>query len=297
MAKILVTGSEGFIGKSLVRRLKKNSENVVLTVDSKGSGENHIALDLSTEKLTPNLFSIVPDVIVHLAGRINVSSSMMSPKKAFIDNVLPGLNLIEFANEIRTANFIYVNSGGATYSEKILPPHSEKGQIKPISPYGISKQVVEDVLEISARQFGYFWTSLALSNCFGDFDQGNIGVLSKFIEHVQNDSRPTIYGAESSRDFIHLEDVVDAILLAIKYPANMRVNISSGREYNLVNLFSFIAEQFKSDVKPRIEPTRPGEAVRSSLDNELAFKLWGWKPKNELTNKLSDFFAGKQIDA
>jgi nucleoside-diphosphate-sugar epimerase len=91
--------------------------------------------------------------------------------------------------------------------------------------------------------------------------------------------------------------VVDAILLAIEHPANTRVNISSGREYNLVKLFSFIAEQFKSDVKPRIESARPGEVIRSSLDNELAFKLWGWKPKNELTYKLSDFFAGKQIDA
>ena len=297
MLKILVTGSEGFIGKSLVHRLKENNENIVFTVDSKGSGPNHITLDLSNEKLTAKSFSITPDVIIHLAGRIEVFTSMSSPKKSFQDNAVPGLNVIELANEIRTANFIYVNSGGATYSQISPPPHSEKSHISPISPYGISKQVVEDVLAMSARQFGYYWSSLALSNCFGDFNQENIGVLSKFIEHVQRGSPPTIYGAESSRDFIHLEDVVDAILLAIKHPANTRVNISSGREYNLVKLFSFIAEQFKSDVKPRIESARAGEAIRSSLDNELAFKLWGWKPKSELTNKLSDFFAGKQIDA
>jgi len=297
MSTILVTGSEGFIGKSLVRRLKKNSENIVLTVDSKGSGANHITLDLSTEKLTTNLFSNIPDVIVHLAGRIEVFSSMMAPKKSFLDNVLPGLNVIEFANEIRTANFIYVNSGGATYSEISAPPHSEKSRISPISPYGISKQVVEDVLAMSARQFEYDWTSLALSNCFGDFDRGNIGVISKFIEHVQIGNPPTIYGADSSRDFIYLEDVVDAILLAIQYPANTRVNVASGREYNLVKLFSFIAEQFKSDVKPIIESARPGEVIRSSLENDLAFQLWDWKPKYELMNNLSEFLTGKQIDA
>jgi UDP-glucose 4-epimerase len=297
MRRILVTGSEGFIGKSLVRRLEKNSENIVLTVDSKGSGTNHITLNLSTEKLTAKLFSITPDVIIHLAGRIEVFSSISAPKKSFLDNALPGLNAIEFANELSSVNFIYVNSGGATYSEISPLPHSERGHIDPISPYGISKQVVEDVLAISARQFGYYWSSLALANCFGDFNQNHTGVISKFIEHVQKGSPPTIFGADSSRDFIHLEDVVDAILLAIQHPANTRVNVSSGREYNLAKLFGFIAEQFKSDVKPRIESARPGEVIRSSLDNELAFQLWDWKPKYELTNKLREFFTGKQINA
>ena len=282
MAKILITGSEGFIGRHLVERLRKVNKFQVFTIDSKGKGLNHYSLNLSSVEAKEKILSLSPEVIIHLAGHIDVSGSMSSPAKSLADNALLGLEIIQMANILGSANIIYMNSGGATYKETSDLPYTEGSLIEPSSPYGVSKQVVEDVLKVSAKLYGYSWTSLALSNCFGKLHEDQVGVVSRFKQHFWERTSPTIYGVNSSRDFVHIEDVIESILFAIERPANRRVNISSNIEYNLVKVFECMGRHLESHLKPKIVPPRPGEVVRSRLDNTLAFQIWGWKPKQEL---------------
>ena len=297
MARILITGSEGFIGRHLVKRLQKVNEFQVFTIDPKGKGLNHYSFNLSSAEAKEKILSISPEVIIHLAGHMDVSGSMFSPVKSLTDNAILGLEIIQLANILRSVNVIYMNSGGATYKETGVLPFSEASLIEPSSPYGISKQVVEDVLKVSAELHGYSWTSLALSNCFGNLQEDQVGVVSMFNQHFRDRTSPTIYGVNSSRDFVHIEDVIEAILFAIERPANKRVNVSSNIEYNLVRLFEYMRCYFKSNLQPKVVPSRPGEVVRSRLDNSLAFQLWGWKPKYELFKQLNEFLTERQIDA
>jgi len=286
MAKILITGSEGFIGRHLVKRLRKVNEFQVFTIDSKGKGLNHYSFNLNSVEAKEKILSLSPEVIIHLAGHIDVSGSMSFPAKSLADNAIIGLEIIQMANILGSVNIIYMNSGGATYKDTNDLPHTEGSLIEPSSPYGISKQVVEDVLKLSAKLYGYSWTSLALSNCFGNLHEDQVGVVSRFNQHFRERTSPTIYGVNSSRDFVHIDDVIEAILFAIECPANRRVNISSNIEYNLLKLFECMSFQLESHVKPKIVPPRPGEVVRSRLDNTLAFQLWGWKPRQELFKAL-----------
>ena len=286
MVKILITGSEGFIGRHLVKRLRKVNEFQVFTIDSKGKGLNHYSYNLSSAEAKEKILSLSPEVIIHLAGHIDVSGSMSSPAKSLADNAIIGLEIIQMANVLGSVNIIYMNSGGATYKETNDLPYTEESLIEPSSPYGVSKQVVEDVLKVSAKLYGYSWTSLALSNCFGNLYEDQVGVVSRFNQHFRERTSPTIYGVNSSRDFVHIDDVIEAILFAIERPANRRVNISSNIEYNLLQLFECMSCQVESQVKPKIVPPRPGEVLRSRLDNTLALQLWGWKPKQELFEVL-----------
>ncbi len=286
MAKILITGSEGFIGRHLVKRLRKVNEFQVFTIDSKGKGLNHYSFNLSSAEAKEKILSLSPEVIIHLAGHIDVSGSMSSPAKSLADNAIIGLEIIQMANILGSVNVIYMNSGGATYKETNDLPYTEESLIEPSSPYGVSKQVVEDVLRVSAKLYGYSWTSLALSNCFGNLHEDQVGVVSRFNQHFRERTSPTIYGVNSSRDFVHIDDVIEAILFAIERPANRRVNVSSNIEYNLLNLFECMSCQVELQVKPKIVPPRPGEVLRSRLDNTLAFQLWGWEPKQELFEVL-----------
>lgn len=287
MPRVLITGSEGFIGRHLRARLGANEDLEIFSIDNKGSAPNHLTLDLKSKKLRHHVLSISPDIVVHLAGKMDVAKSISNPYESLINNAGTTVRLLQIASELKKVNFIYLNSGGATYYPSQPLPFSEGSLIRPISPYGISKQIGEDFLRITAENHQILWSSIALSNCFGDFTANRSGVISQFLDDIHKGKSSVIYGSNSSRDFIHVEDVIDAILLAIQNPCFRRVNISSNKEYYLMDVYRYITSLYKLELKPIVRESRLGELIRSRLDNTLAYKIWGWKPKRELYSSLS----------
>lgn len=286
MKRILVTGSEGFIGKRLCRRLSRMNHNYNLfTLDRIGMGVNHSAIDITSKSLESEIIRISPDIIIHLAGNVSVKFSVENPLADFQANALGTLAVVSSALKTSCSNFLYLTSGGAIYNSSESFPFTEDSPTKPTSPYGLSKLIGEQYLGLLAAE-GLNWTSLAVSNCYGSVYEQKQGVIYSMWRDLMDGISPRIYGANVSRDFIYIEDVIDIIVMACEKPSNRRLNVSSGTSVTLTQLLEKIQMIMNTNIQPIILPISPGDVPTSSLDNSNARKSLGWIPKTDLDQGL-----------
>ena len=291
MTRVLVTGSEGFIGSHVASLLRSNGLEV-FTMDLVGEGSLHTLMDLRSKELKTFVKQIQPEVIIHLAAQVDVVSSMSNPKDDLEINGLGTLELVQAAGLAGVKKFIFVGSGGAIYDSASPMPVNELANTNPVSPYGLSKLLAEGYVRIFCQEFGIEWVSLALSNCYGDVRHHKRGVIYNFYDCLINDDAPIINGAEVTRDFVHVDDVARAIFLAIGKTPNCRVNISSNSEVTLLELCNLVASVLGKETSPNIRELREGDVLRSRLDNSLAKKLLGWSPEVDLISGLKMSLQG-----
>lgn len=292
MRKILVTGSEGFIGKETVRLLNESGFGVY-TLDIKGEGKNHLRADINSQESREYVIRIKPDVIVHLAAQVEVLSSVHDPFSDLTSNILGTVRMLEAGKLGGVKEFIFVGSGGAIYSSDNEMPVNEDGRILPVSPYGVSKLAAENYVRVLSELNDIGWTSLALSNCYGSIAAHPRGVIFEFFKKITSKESAIINGPEVTRDFIHVRDVANAIYIAIGKPTNSRLNISSNTEVTLGQLFEMISKLLESDVKPIFQPPREGDVLRSRLDNSKAKKILNWFPTITLDEGLRENISGE----
>ena len=280
MSRVLVTGAFGAIGRALINRLGALDLEVMST-DLIGSGQNHFAGDIRSKEFSEWVSLIRPKYVIHLAGSVNVLKSFQDPEFDLDVNVKGTLNLLKGLENSRECNIVYLNSGGAIYSYDSQSGASEISPCLPISPYGISKLMAENYIRVFFDSRGLGWTSLAVSNCYGNFELFKKGVLYEFYKSLQSGATATLFGHDTTRDFIFVEDVVDAILESMIHPTMCRINISSAAEVRLFDAFQIISQELNVSGKLEILPSRQGEIERSWLDNSLAFRLLKWRPRVE----------------
>jgi UDP-glucose 4-epimerase len=293
MKRIVITGSAGFIGRESVKKLSSSSEFEIYTIDLLGSGPNHFNLDIKSPQIAGKFLEIRPDVVVHLAAQVDVMASIENPVEDLTTNAIGTLNLLEASRAAGTQEFIFIGSGGAIYDSSNEMPVNEAGRILPVSPYGISKYAAESYVRILAESYGLHWTSLALSNCYGDIESHGRGVIFAFCKALTEGSSPQINGPGVTRDFIHVQDVANAIFLSIGKKLNTRINISSNTETSLFELFTEISMILNVDINPKVMRPRDGDVVQSRLDNTKAAELLGWRPEIGLHEGLRMSISGR----
>jgi UDP-glucose 4-epimerase len=285
MSRILVTGANGFIGTRLVEMLINENFTVIQT-DIVLKNPDVQYLDVTRENCKQFFKENRPDVIIHLAAQTDVITSVANPISDLEINTFGTLNLLMAASEANVENFIYINSGGAIYDSNQQMPISETGHVNPVSPYGLSKLFGEYYLKLICDRKKMSWTSLALSNCYGPVRTQGKGVIFEFWNRLNRDEPIYINGAQTSRDFIYVDDVVDAIIHAISKPSNCRINISSGREVTLVELFEILSDLMNKSTTPIFQKLDEREVSNSCLDNTLAKSLLDWAPRYTLRQGL-----------
>jgi UDP-glucose 4-epimerase len=293
MKKVLITGSEGFLGQCLMQKID-DSEYEIYSLDrvpSLQSRENHFVYTLGGDYLEeiPKIKNL--EVVIHLAAQIDVRSSFEMPLEDLKANGLGTLELIDYASRLSVKHFVYIHSGGASYSASSHLPISEDALDNPISPYGLTKLLGESYVRIFCERNGINWSSLALSNVFGDLKLNPKGVIFEFWKSLNAGKQPDIFGAKVTRDFVYVEDVADAILLTMKHPTNCRINISSEVETSLESLFNEVANILGSTIRPNIHGPRAGEILRSALSNKKAKELIGWAPRHTLIEALNSILS------
>jgi UDP-glucose 4-epimerase len=190
------------------------------------------------------------------------------------------LGTINLLRQPGLKHFILASTGGAMYSTPKQWPASEQTEsLTPISAYGISKAMAELAQVRYAIMQGMQWITLRYSNVYGprQNSHGESGVMAIFSELAVQGKQPVIYNKDATRDYIFVGDVVNANLRAVTGLQGI-YNISTGIETTNQQVFEAVAAEFDWKVKPKYEPARPGELVRSVLDNTKAVKQLKWKP-------------------
>jgi UDP-glucose 4-epimerase len=287
VAKILLTGSEGFIAGRLKDALVQ-SHHELTTVDLKEGVGNHYRMDIRSREFLKVVSEIKAEIVIHAAAQVSVLDSFQDVEMDLETNITATVKLLDSAIRNGCTNFVYISSGGAIYDSSALLPLNEETRTNPQSPYGVSKLASESYVKVICRQAGIDWSSLALSNCYGPLSIHKKGVIFEFASAILRNTSAIIRGADVTRDFIHVDDVVRAILLSLTNPTNCRVNISSNTEVPLGVLYAKIADALDSNLLPTFVESIKGEVNRSRLDNGLAKKLLGWEPQLLFEQNLAD---------
>jgi UDP-glucose 4-epimerase len=285
MSRLLVTGSAGFIGRPTVVALRKLGHEV-FTLDIHGDAKDNFSVDIVDADLEDIFQEVKPQAVIHLAAQVNVSDSFQDPIRDIEVNGIGTIRLVLASVKSGCKNFIYVGSGGAIYDSTTRMPLTEDSLENPVSPYGLSKRIGEGYVRILSEKYGTGWTSLALSNCYGPVLEHGRGVIFQFWNAISHGKKPFINGADVTRDFIYIDDVVRAIVLSIAEPINQRINISSATEVSLLDLYKNVQKVMGSNVEPEIRAPLFGDVLRSCLSNTKAMNFLKWSPEIDLADGL-----------
>lgn len=292
MLKILVTGGAGFIGSNLVDRFISLGHQVVIIDDlSTGNKENinpeakFYFMDIRSKKLEQVFKNESLDIVCHHAAQINLRKSLEDPLFDSEINIFGTINLLKSCVKHKVLKFIFASTGGALYGEQEYFPADEKHPIRPASPYGFSKFVVERHLDFCEKSYGIKYVSLRYANVYGPRQnpKGEAGVIAIFCERFFNKNKAIINGdGEQTRDFVYVEDVVGANVLALEFKESGAFNIGTGVETSVNTIFGLLKQKIGIDQKEIHASPIPGEQKRSVLDFSKAKKLLGWEPEYDL---------------
>ena len=302
--KALVTGGAGFIGSHLAETLHQNNIEV-LVVDNllTGKKENLLSLDLEntiygdvgSEETLKIIKNFNPDVCFHLAAQSSVVISVEDPLLDFEHNLLQPVQLIKTLLETDCKQFIFTSSGGTIFGEPEVIPTSEDDYAgEPVSPYGLAKKKLNELIEVMLQNETMSYSILNLSNVYGPRQDphGEAGVMSIFTGKLINNETPTIYGdGKQTRDYVYVLDVVDALIKSAETDDNLFLNIGTGVETSVNELVSILSQKISWDGEPEYAPKREGELLRSVLNNERAKSQIGWEPKYTLDTGLDELIS------
>jgi UDP-glucose 4-epimerase len=316
--RVLVTGGAGFIGSHLVDRLLAEGEDV-LAVDDLSSGSLANLADARrsrTGKLTFQRVDVTsnalgelvkrqkPEVVFHLAAQVDVRKSVKDPLHDATVNVLGTLNVLQSASQAGTRKVVFTSSGGCIYGEpdpSRLPVTEDQvflPESLPESPYGVSKKIALDYLRYYEVVQDLDYTALALSNVYGPRQEpaAEIGlegqVVAIFARKMLAGRPCTIYGdGTQTRDFAYVDDVVSAFVAARDKGGGELINVGSGREVSVNELYAKLAQLTGSRFEPVYAAARPGELQRIVVDPSKAGRELGWAPQTALDDGLKQTVA------
>ena len=261
--------------------------------DAFGHGEAFVftEVDVRTEGLLDVFTRHRPEVVMHLAAQAGVRPSLEDPDHDASVNIMGTLNVLKCASAVASRKVVYAASGGTLYGEPASVPVSEAAVdgAHPASPYGISKKVALEYLAFYSRQRGLDFTALALGNVYGPRQDptGEAGVIAIFASSMLAGRRATIFGdGEQTRDYVYVEDTVEAFVVAMDRASGEIVNIGTGLETSVNALHSMLADIVGTRSEPAYGPQPEGELRRIALDNGLAASVLGWSPRTDLSSGL-----------
>jgi UDP-glucose 4-epimerase len=295
--KILVTGGAGFIGSHIVDRLVQEGYGVVVAdnlVTGKRRNINRAAnfyrADIRSRWLERVFRRERPAIVCHHAAQMDVRRSVQDPMFDAETNILGTLNVLRYAIKYGVRKFIFASSGGAVYGEPEKLPVSESHPTRPGSPYGISKAVGDEYLRYSYEADGMEYVSLRYANVFGPRQDphGEAGVVAIFTQKMLQGEQPIINGnGRQTRDFVYVDDVVEANIAALGKDAHGIYNVGTGQETTINELFSLLAGLINPSGREVHGPVKKGEQLRIALDSSRIHRELDWEPKVSLKDGLA----------
>ena len=314
--KWLITGGCGFIGGGLIRRLYQNPLISLRVIDNLHIGQKaDLAMasnyreifqddDFSEWDQFTQLFvgDIInkhqvmkamtgADVVVHLAANTGVQPSLLDPVYDCQNNVLGTLTLLEAAKTLGVKKFIFASSGAPLGAQS--PPIHEELAAKPMSPYGASKLSGEGYCSAYFHSFGLDTVALRFGNVFGPGSKNKSSVVARFIKQIIDGDDLVIYGnGEQTRDYIYIDDLVEAILAVAKSTntGGETFQIATEKEtsiHELIQILKMVSISFNvAFPKVNYQPALSGDTERNYSQTTKAWQKLGWRSQVTLTDGL-----------
>jgi UDP-arabinose 4-epimerase len=315
--RILVAGGAGYIG-SHTSKVLAGKGHVPIVIDDLSTGNEWavrwgslirgnigdrdlVARVLRNEKI---------DAVLHFAASAYVGESMTQPQKYFQNNVVNSLNLLDAMREAGVTQIVF-SSTCATYGNPLHLPLNESHPQNPVNPYGESKLFIEKALHWYGAAYGLRWIALRYFNAAGADVEGEIGEahdpephLIPLVMQAARGDLPKVnilgtdYGTPDGtavRDYIHVEDLAQAHVLAIQHLANggesAAFNLGTGRGYSVRDIIGAVERHSGCKVPVVERSRRPGDPERLVASAELALNVLGWKPIHDLDSIIATAWA------
>ena len=288
--KVLVTGGAGFIGSHLVDALLARGDSVAV-VDNLSTGKKtnlnpkasfHEADIRDPASLEKIFLAEKPEMVSHHAAQTDVRRSMADPAYDAQVNVLGTVNLLHLCVQHKVWKVIFASSSAA-YPEPDYVPVREDHPLRPVSAYGLTKQIGEQYLRFFRETAGLRFTAFRYGNVYGPRQdpKGEAGVVAIFCNQMLAGAPCTLFGdGKKTRDYVYVDDVVAANLLALEEAGDGETfNIGWGQEITDFEVFDAVRKALAKTVEPAYASKRPGELNRIALDNTRAAGILGWSPR------------------
>ncbi|WP_082735772.1 UDP-glucose 4-epimerase GalE [Polycladidibacter stylochi] len=303
---ILVTGGCGYIGSHMVWRLHDAGEQVIV-LDNLSTGFDWaipesvklVVGDISDGELLERVFSNNSiEAVIHFAGSIIVPESVSNPMKYYRNNTAASMALIEACVQNNIENFIF-SSTAAVYGNPEIVPVTENAVLEPVSPYGTSKLMTEQMLKDAANAHNFRFTALRYFNVAGADPLGRTGQSTLNATHLIKVACEAVLGSRSHlsvfgsdyntpdgtgvRDYIHVSDLADAHYLALKRLLNggdsLIMNVGYGEGYSVKQVIEAVKKVSDVDFEVRLQPRRDGDAAEIIADNSQIQANLNWQPQ------------------
>ena len=289
MGRILITGGAGFIGSHLVEAFVSKKQKVTVIDDlSRGNIQNLNGIIDEIEFIEGDItdFELMQDlirrsqVIIHLAALSRVIPAIEDPELCFKSNIAGTEMIARICSKLNTK--LIFSSSREVYGTAKYIPVDENRHLNPENPYGSSKVAGEKIIEAYSKCYGLNYVILRLANVYGirDFDR----VVPIFLKNSLEKKDLIVYGGEQILDFIHINDVIEAFLIAFESEKNNNsiFNIGSGKGMTLIELGEIINNSAKNKSKIIVKEKRIGEVENYVADIDKAKKILHWEPKISL---------------
>jgi nucleoside-diphosphate-sugar epimerase len=293
--RILVTGSQGFIG-SLVKSHFSKIDFEVIGLDKRNTestflNELKVNLGSKEEGQAESLKSIFPEIVVHCAAQTDVVTSMHDPIEDAMSNVIGSLELFKNTINPNLKHFVYLSSGGASYSKNAEVPTDESFEVFPSSPYGISKVTAENYLRLMCANENVKFTSLRLSNVYGPISLNKKGVIYQLHKAAVNGEKFHLYGPRVTRDYIYVDDLLAAVEVVVLESVEGIFNVATGIEITNLELLGKVEEILNTQIKFETSEARLGEVSRSCLSINRLRNRTSWEPRFDIESGLLAAFG------
>ena len=299
--KVLVTGGAGFIGSHVADLALAAGHDVLVLDDLSGGRRENLdgrarlhVLDVRSREAAELIGDERPDAIFHLAAQMDVRRSVADPSFDADVNIRGFINLLEAAVRAGVKRVVFSSTGGAIYGEQDFFPADESHPTRPCSPYGVSKASSELYLNYYRAQYGLSYAALRYANVYGPRQNphGEAGVVAIFCERLLTGRECVIYGdGGQTRDFVFVRDVARANLLALTSDFVGALNVGTGVETNVNDLYAMLAEAAGVQTPARHEPGKPGEQRRSVITAAKAGRVLGFVPEVSLKEGIAETMA------
>ena len=299
--KIIVTGGAGFIGSHIQDKLIELGHDVHIVDNLRSGKEANLnpksafhQIDIRDKAKILELFeTLKPSAVFHLAAQNEVPYSMTHPEEDQEINIGGTMNILEGC-KLNGTKIIYSNTGGALYGDiqsedlPVIEDHSIKF---PSSFYGTSKLCAEQYIKLYGNIYKLPWVSLRYANVYGPRQDGNreAGIVAIFTAKMTVGETPTINGnGEHTRDYVYVQDVVDANIKALEYDQNDYFNIATGVRISNQSVYDTLAEILNIHTPANYAENRPGDTLHNSLSPQKAKEKLDWFPRYSFTQGVQE---------